>query len=136
MSDPDLDVLGVINTAVGALTTGTNLFRGKMRATGTGIPSKAVFVLSSGGERSQDFLTGGSHTPQLKKPSVQIMVRSGEREFLTGQTLARSVYDAVHDSPPTGYISSRVTASEPFYISEDDEGNHLWSINIDLMINE
>jgi len=136
MGTPDADVAGYLDTNLAALTLGTNLFQGKERAQRDGvIPHEAVFVLAAGGPRPEAYLLGGAG-PELRYPGVQLITRSNPREFATGQTLARSVRDAVHHAPISGYTDAAVAETEPLYLGEDEDGRHRWSSNLELITEE
>jgi hypothetical protein len=137
VATPDSAVATALNTAVGALTLGTNLFRGPIRPDEVNsIPTLSAFCLADSGPEPLDYLQGGAHTPQLKTFWVNVYIRSNAHEYEAGQTLARACRDALHDSPPSGYFASRVTSSEPFYLGMDEHGSHLFSITVRLMIQE
>ena len=134
-SDPDKDVFDSLNTNIAALTAGTNLFRGKMQpaersASDPGTPAEAVFVLASGGPPQEAYFA--PTTLERRFSGVQCRIRSDERDFGGGQTLARSVRDALHHKTLAGYIDVRVLETEPLYIAEDNEGHHEWSVNVEL----
>ena len=135
MSTPDVDVAARLVAAGIGLTLGTNLFRGKERPPAApGIPHKAVFCLASGGAGPQAYADGTAL--QLRYPSVQVFVRSDPNDFAAGQTLARAVRDALHHATVAGYVNVEVVESEPNYLSEDEQGHHLWTVNVDLLLEE
>lgn len=137
LRDYAADVVTKLAAAGISLTAGTNLFHGKMRAADVaGFPDKAVSVLTLGGPAPQDYCQGGTHTPQMYQPTVQIMIRSNVRDFSGGETLARTVYGAIHDASITGYHGCRAQTGSPIYVGETNEGHHLWSLAITLMICE
>lgn len=132
---PDIDVVDHIDTALGTLTKGTNLFAGPVRGhdvPDAGVPDEAVFVLATGGPAPLAFIAGGSGTEQ-RFSSLLIRVRSDPNDFQGGQTLARSVRDAIHHSIPTGYIEAAVRETDPSYLGVTNKGHHEWSIGVDLM---
>ena len=125
---PALDLATYIGTNVGALTLGTNLFVGKVRAKSAQIPSKAVFCLAGGGPAPTAYADGT--TTNYRQSAIQVRVRDVPRDFGAGQTLARAVRDAVHQKTIAGYVDVYVEQSEPIYINEDSQGHHEWSINV------
>ena len=129
-TEPDLDLVNAIDTALATLTLGTDLFRGVMRAVGPGSPNEAVAVLATGGPQPLAYLDGTAIERYFS--ALQIRIRSIERSFRTGQALARSVRDVAHHASIAGYIDTRVLESEPLYLGSDDEGNHEWSINVEM----
>lgn len=134
MATPDVAVAAKLDTDVGALTLGTNLFEGKARAPNDQIPHEAVFVLSSGG--APPLAYGGQTSEEMLFPSVQCIVRSNPRDFFGGRTLAKTVHDALHHQALAGYLDVNVQESEPLYLGEDDTGHHEWSLNFELWIEE
>ncbi len=131
---PDIDVAGVISTAVAELTTGTNLFVGPVRGYDKGrVPHKAVFITAEGGAPSRQFALAVEY-----RPNVDIRVRGDKPSvpsaFSDGQTLARAVFDAVHFNPPSGYCDAQVVNSHPIYIGQDEDGHHEWVITVNLIV--
>lgn len=132
----DIDVLNVIDSTVGSLTKGVNLFAGPTRdySLNSAIPHRAVFVLADGGDISRPI----KGTADERHPFVSIRVRSDPESssgaFQAGQVLAREVYDATDQSPPPGYIDSRNLGSQPAYIGPDDDGHHEWLITVSLTV--
>lgn len=126
---PDTDVAAAIVAAALGYTEGTNLFRGKMRAVGGGIPTKAVFVLATGGPAPETYANSST---KFFFSAVQIMIRSDERDFQSGQADARAIRNALHHVDLAGYITVNAQESEPLYLGEADEGYHLWSVNLEL----
>ena len=132
----DIDVVDVIDGAVGSLSKGVNLFAGPTRdySLNSSIPHRAVFVLADGGDLSSPI----KGTADERHPYVSIRVRSDPESsasaFQLGQVLAREVYDAIDQSPPAGYIDSRTLGSQPTYIGPDDDGHHEWLITVSLTV--
>lgn len=137
MSQPDLDVAVALAGAGLGLTLQENLFWGKEREVdpSSGIPSKAVFVVNRLGPAPENYIDG-QRLPQAREPLLQIIVRSDPQEFSAGYALARSVKDAIHDVALPGYDACRVTQAEPMPIGESDSGEHLFSMNVHLWIDE
>jgi hypothetical protein len=137
MSQADLNVAQALASAGLGLTLGTNLFWGKVREvdTASGVPSQAVFVTPHLSPAPENYCDG-SRTPQAREPQLQITVRSGRQDYSGGQSLARSVQDALHDIPPSGYNACRITQAEPVPIGETASGEHLFSLNVHLWIDE
>lgn len=130
------DVATVLGAAGIGLTLGTNLYTGPMRAhEAEGVPNEAVFVITVGGRSPIDYCDH-SHTPQLHFPRVQIMVRSDPHDWDGGLALANDIYEAIHSKEPSGYVSARSAESAPIHVGETDNGEFLWSINVDLIKEE
>lgn len=134
---PDLDVAVQLASSGLGLTLGTNLFWGKLREVdpGTGISSTAVFVATRLSPAPENYCDG-QRLPQAREPQLQIMVRSNPQDFAGGQALARGVKDALHDIALSGYDACRITQAEPVPIGETDSGEHLFSLNVHLWIDE
>jgi len=132
MASPQLDIATYIATNIAALTLGTNCFASSVAVAGEGIPDKAAFVTGTGGFPTITYRDGGNKTG-LKRPSVQIWVRSDVEDLSGGLTLVRSVHDAIDMASITGYIEARATTSEPIYLGRDDANHHEWSINVNLI---
>jgi hypothetical protein len=128
MPAPGADLVTFLSTAVGALTSGTNLFEGPVRAIRAGVPVTAAFVLATGGRAPSPFLgTGQDHWFAGVQVTVRGDVGAG---YGAGQTLARSILAACQQAIPTGYIQTLCEQSEPIHIGQDDNGHFLWSINL------
>lgn len=135
MNQPDLDVATVIASAGVGVILGVSLFLGKVREVSDAIPSRAVFCLTHGGRTPINYIDAAI-SPQLREPMVQIRVRSHAQDFAGGQALARSVKDAVHDKPPTGYYACRIEQAEPWYLGETQAGEHEFTMDAHLYYEE
>ena len=132
----DSDVVDVLDAAAIGLTRNTNLWPGKARAAVPGtVPIESVWVMETGGPEPINYCDGAT-TPQLREPTVQIMVRGDPRDWHGGRVLADAVWDAIHDNPPAGYIAARCMQPTPLVLGEDENGNPLWSVNVRLIISE
>lgn len=130
-TNPDIDVVDYLDTTLGTLTKGTNLFTGRMPAKSANIPSQCVSVLLTGGTRPMGYADGsdtGEHYP-----SLQVRIRSEPRSFAGGRTLAKSVWDALNWATISGYTEVRCEQAEPIHIGEDGAGHHEWTVNIELI---
>jgi hypothetical protein len=130
MPAPGADVVTRLNSAVAALTSGTNLFEGPVRPPRATVPATAVFVLATGGPPPEPYLGQGI---DWRVSNVQATVR-GEvgAGFAAGQTLARSVLDAIQRGGLSGYVRVLVVESEPTYLGQDENGHYLWTVNARL----
>lgn len=137
MRQADLDVATALAARSLGLTLGTNLFWGIPREVdpSSGLGSRVVFV-SPRLSPPPDNYCDGSVTPQSREPQLQITVRSDPRDYSGGYTLAASVRDALHDQPLSGYDACRITQTDPIPIGETDSGEHLFSLNVHLWIDE
>lgn len=129
------DMVTYLDANVGALTAGTNLFEGPVRAVGTGVPDEAVFCIVTGGPAPEPFINAGNVVEE-RVHSLLLRVRSEPGEFNSGQTLARSVRDAAHRASISGYLDVSIRECDPAYLGSDDEERHNWSIGVDMEVQE
>ena len=133
MASPDEDIAAKLDTELASLTIGTNLFTGPMRPTSSMVPQRCVFMYCLPGGNIMNYCNGGARTPQLYLSTVRVVARSNASGYDDGRDLARSIRDAIHDNPPSGYIMTRIRNSEPDYHGVDDTGSHIFSYDIDVM---
>jgi len=137
---PDIDVANHLGTILPQLTVGTNLFAGPMRpyskASEGGMPHQAIFCLETGGKPPTTYKNAqgdGYQLHMLEYPTVQIAVRSDPFGFLAARNLCAAIMDTVNRvNPDALYIDSQVNDGSPNYLGTDDDGHHMWSINVDL----
>lgn len=133
---PDETMAAHIAANVAGLTLGQNIFAGSRQAYNlkTGMPREVVFVLAGGGSRSR-AIKGG---PNEARPICTITIRSSgagdASSFQTGQQLARDVLFAVDQDPPAGWIEFRAFDSHPEYEGRDDNGSHLWTFTVEVIV--
>lgn len=132
MASPDDNLAAAIDTGT-SLTLGTDLFTGPVRASDSYIPKRAVFVMIMPGGEIMNYCNGGAASPELYSPSCRVVVRSDVGNYNDGRDLARTIRGVIHDVPPTGYISCRVRSAEPEYYGRDDDGAHLFGIDVDML---
>lgn len=95
------------------------------------VPSLCVFVLPTGGFTSVPFVDGGAKGEE-ERPTVQIVVRSPPRDYDTGSVWAEAAYRAINLTPPAGYHEARAFSGGPAYLHEDEQNQHVWTINVAL----
>jgi hypothetical protein len=132
MPTPDADLVAKLDTELATLTAGTNLFSGPLRPVSTYIPTKCVFILSLPGGSILNYCDD-SRTPQLYDFTMRVIIRGNAQDYSDGLTLARSVRDVIHDNPPSGYIATRVLTAEPVFFGYDDDGSHLFGIDVEML---
>lgn len=137
----DSATVDYLDANVAALTKNTNLFLGPPSPSASAdVPSEAVFVWPGIGLTPNDYLQGGTHSPQHRQPVNIIRVRGDKRDWAGGLTLADTVRDALHDADFTGALSnfhkSRIREDRASYLGEDSEGHHLFGMNQELGIEE
>ena len=138
---PDLDVATYLNATLPQLTTGDNLFIGPMRpyansSQGGGMPRDAVFCLQIDGRRPQTYLNAapdGYQWHALRYPNVQISIRTDQYKFEYGRNLGFAIVDALNRNTFSAeYIDSQINDGSPNYLGQDEDGNHMWTINVEL----
>lgn len=103
------------------LTKGTNLF-GPDAASGPGVPNDAVFVTGGGGA-TPNRASGGD---EIRTGVVNIRVRW--RKYDAGATKAQQIIDKLQGKCPSALIDLESTESEPNYIGQEQDGQHIWSL--------
>lgn len=109
-----------------------NLFRGPMRAVQPGVPARAVFVNNVGGVApSRELGTGQA----IFRQRVQIMVRGAPDGFTNDEGLARALLEKwrLTGAGDPDHVSVNPQESEPNYLGQDEQGCHLWSINLEVV---
>lgn len=133
MTLPASDVADLLETG-GHGTIGTDLFTGPVRPSKRGgVPASAIFVIPTSGQAPSLHNAGKG---ELRYPSIQIRIRSLPEEYDPGYTVAKAVYETVHDAFLAGYVSCLAEQSEPLYIGADEQGCHEWSVNLTLIVKE
>lgn len=116
-----------------ALTEGQNLFYGPMMIPSANVPGFVVCVVATGGDMNQRCL--GSPGVDVRRSSVQVLVRCDFADYTRGQALARACHAALHcPTIPSGWTDVQVpNQPEPFYLGMEPEGRHVWSLNVSLL---
>lgn len=135
LSNYEEDVVDALAAGGIGLTKGTNLFAGPLRSASENFPQKVVTCMLNGGPSPLNYCDGTAAN-QLRYPVVQILIRSDPHGYEAGRNLVEQVYETLHDTPPAGYIGARFLSSGPGYIGSEDNGNHVWSLNLQMWINE
>lgn len=136
ITDPDQVVADVLAAAGLGFAVppaaGANLYLGPLRPPGAGVPMKAAGVLASGGMRNVRLL--GSAGKKHRRYSVAIHLRTDVDDLAGGQTLARSVLEALDHRTtglPAGYVALRAEQPFPIYAGQDETGAHHFTVNVD-----
>ena len=127
-TSPDEDAVTYLDANC-SLVKDTDLFRGKLEPASTDIPHQCVFVVASGGPPPLSYM---SSTIKFRYSAIQIFTRSNPRDYPAGLTLARLVRDTLHNAAVSGYVDVRCMESEPIYVEEDENGDHIWSSNFEF----
>jgi hypothetical protein len=125
----DGDIATKLQTA-GVGTVGTNIFRGGLRVPSSLIPHAALFVLPQGGGGPEPLVDGGAR--DYTRPTVQVLIRGNVGTFLTTQTTAESVLNALHKSTISGYFQVLARTPQPLYLGLDDTEHPMFSVNVEL----
>ncbi len=130
-AEADAAVLALLAgiTSPVALTTNVNLFLGPALGPDDTRPQKSVFVTATGGPRN-DRLCGTTHDYRIL--TVQVIVRADPSDYDGGQALARACRDAIHCATISGYVDAGVREPDPYYLRTDEDGRHLWTMNVNL----
>jgi len=133
MATPDITLAQYIATNVAALTYGTNIFAGPVRAPDGYVPVKAAFVQVVGGLRPDGFL---GETVSWKDIDLSVFVRSDKDDFGGGRDLARSIWPVVQYASLSGYFDVRARDPDALYLSEDTEQRHIHLVACTATIKE
>ncbi len=138
---PDLDIAEHLNSTLPQLTTGDNLFVGPMRPyarqnDGGGMSRNAVFCLQISGKPPLTFKNSAPDAYQLhdlRYPNVQVSIRRDQYKFEDGRDIGFAIVNALNrNNPDSSFVVSQVNDGSPYYLGQDDDGDHLWSINVGL----
>ena len=131
MTNPLSDMATFLAAAGLGLTKGTNLFWGTQRGVGGGVPINAVFVIGGGGTEPERTM---GRTLEIRHPFVIIRVRWSSNG--AGDAKARAIQDALDNATISGYLDVRALNSEPQSIGQGTDGNHLWTMQYELVYNK
>lgn len=129
--NPVTDIQNYLDAQTTALTKGTNLFRGPVRAHSAQVPVQSVFVTGYGGPAPDRVL--GTAT-EIRYPRVQVTVRSSAYD--SGYDLAWTVYNSLQSATPTTtntYMDVRALQSEPNFLEHDKNLHCFWTLNFAVM---
>jgi len=100
--------------------------RGPFRPAGPTVVDPTAWVLASGGDdiRRRDWIE--------ESPRYSILVRSPVRDYDAGRLLVSEVERIFNTLTPPGFFDCHVVGGRGYYLREDDQNQHLWSINIAL----
>lgn len=116
--------------AAGVGTVGTDIFRGGMRTPSANIPQASIFVLPTGGVGPEPLVNAGA--TDYTRPTVQVLIRGNVGSYITTQTTAQSVLDALHKSTISGYFQVLARTPQPLYLGLDDTEHPMFSVNVQL----
>lgn len=135
MKDVAADITAFLESVVSlSLTRGTNLFVGGLPEAGLAsdgavVADKCVAVILTGGGSPEPFIGQGKKA--LLSPRCQVVIRGNPNQFADGQTLAFGVWEALNQNTLTGYVSTIVRESAPFWGGLDQSDHPLWSLNVE-----
>lgn len=128
MTEPAADLSTFLAANVAGLTSGTNLFVSKRRPVSNNFPRSAV------------FLSGVPGLPVTRVmgdvENVRYAVVETELRWVTyagGDSKIREIQDALQGPTIAGYLDVAVLESEPIPLGADDEGNHLFALNVQMV---
>lgn len=124
-------LLDAITTPV-AVDLGRNLFLGPLIPPNAHMGQLAVCVTSTGGDMNLRVCGG---TTDVRRATVQVMVRCDRSDYARGLALARACLAACHcPTIPSGWTDIQVpNQSDPIYAGIQGEGRHAWSFNCVLV---
>lgn len=91
--------------------------------------ARCVFVLETEGRTSIPYIDGGARTKE-ERPGLVIFVRSNPRDYDSGKLIADAVARFLDLNPPTGFFEAQLINARPAYLGENEQNEHLWSINV------
>jgi hypothetical protein len=106
---------------IGSLTLGTNLFLGRL----PDAPDTCVALFEYGGEAPRSLM-GGSSTPALEQPRVQVLTRAVA--YSAARTLAGQIWTALEeilDENLSGVRYHRVAAVQSVFALERDSQDRI-----------
>lgn len=92
-----------------------------------------TFVMIAGGRPPDSFMAG---TDQLKYVSMTAMTISPVGHPAEGESKARSIWDALSDAEPTGYLRIEMRQPAPVYAGTDGQDRARWNVNFMAWIQE
>ena len=133
MRSPATDLATQIGTNEAAWTKGTNLFDSKVLDPGAGVPVISAFMFASGGPPPASQL---GMSESLKYARVQIIVRGEKNGYEASRTSAEDMWEALHHIAIAGYVNVACQQPCPLPAGKDSQGNHEWSINVEMFHEE
>lgn len=114
----DETIAAHLNSVVGALTLGTDLFSGPPK-NGNAL---RVFVWDDGGPPARALLSDRAR----RFPRVSVQVIAPANNYKAGADLKEVVFLALHQQDISTYVDVRT--QEPVYIGENESGQHEWTM--------
>lgn len=130
MRNPARDLVDYLDgdSSVG-LTKGTNLFSGTMRAVKEGIvPANAVFVRSAAGA---DPVRSMRQVEEVLTAVAFVYVRWNTQKG--GDAKVRAIRNTIQGVTISNYIDTFAQDSEPTQLGQDEEGNHMFLLAIEML---
>lgn len=124
---PPTDIATYLDANSTALTFGTNLFVGPVRAVSDGVPVQSVFILGSGAD-PPDRVFGVER--ELRRPVLQVSVRAAT--FSAGNSLARSIYGILQSATPDGYKDLSCRQSGPVLTGYNQNTHYVFTYDWDV----
>jgi hypothetical protein len=121
MARVDQTITAHLDANVAGLTLATNLFNGPLQAN-SGL---AVFCTINGGEAPRMHL--GPTYEQMS--NVRVIVRSAPDKYGPALDMAQTVWENLHAQIlDADWADMLMLESEPQYLGQDDENQHLWQM--------
>ena len=123
------DVGAYLEAQVGSLTTGTNLFLGRL----PDAPDTCVALIESGGLSPTSTMYAGK--PLISRPRIQVLVRA--KAYSDAETLAATVWSALEgvlDDTLTATRYYNITAVQsPFALERDSQDRQVMTQNFQVI---
>lgn len=127
MKNPPRDIRNHLAAESIGLTTGTNLFTGQRRAISATMPANAVFVSGAPGPIPTRVM---GETEEVITSVVIVVLRWNT--WNGGDSKMRNIRDAIQGAMISGYLDVLAQDTEPTDLGEDDDGNHLFHLGIEV----
>lgn len=120
-----LDLAKHVAGRVSGLVLDKNVFAGQERSALRGV----FFFTDIGGLEPEGYC---GELRVKKHGRVQIRHRGDPKRYKDSLAKMRDVWGATHYAPISGYFEVRCVESDPNFLGEDDDGNPVWTLNVDM----
>lgn len=127
MKNPPRDLRNHLSAAGISLTSGTDLFTGQIRAIRKGVPVNAAFVSGVPGPVPTRVMGEGE---EVITTVVVVVLRWNT--WNDGDSKMRDIRDAIQGASISGYLDVFAQDTEPTDLGEDDDGNHMFHLGIEM----
>ena len=96
-----------------------------------GMEDTCIAIAETGGLGAGEQL---DRSKAIQRPTVQVMVRNTDKTQCKSD--ADDVWRILHDNTPSGYSPADMLQSSPIKAGKDNDGRHMYSVNVRLFIYE